>query len=172
MTPQPASMAVVEQYARQLVDRPGAARILALEAAPDWAGPQRLNVEGAVVQVRGCPSALAVREALSELGSDEYLVVLTDRSQSDLGESLTSQFHHSRIHAVDPWGAVAQMFAAPGVAADLRGLGLDVAGAIGSHRPSGGYPPMPAGAVTADHAARSLLAAVHNTPAAPDTSSL
>lgn len=152
-------VSAVEQYARQLVGRPSGARVLALRADPAWSGPANIDVDGVKVRVRGCPSALAAYQALLESGS-EYLILLTDQSADHLGASLTARFVMQRVQIVDPWNAVAAMFAAASVAADVRAGGPDVATTLADHRPVNGYPAAATGVVTADLAFRALLARV------------
>ena len=161
------SEAVIAQYARELAAGKGKTPVVALYAQPHWDGLTALDINGCTVLVRGCESSLAVREALLERPDDGYLIVLTDRESADLGESITSRFRHQRVERVDPWGTVAQMFGAARVAADLQRLGADMATALAANRPPGGYPPAPAGVVTAEHAANALLAAVLGTSATP-----
>src|SRR5215218_3308109 len=59
--------------------------IVGVHAAPQWNG-EGLEVEGEQVEVVPCPSVLAFREALVEHeGSEGRLVLLTDRSEKELG---------------------------------------------------------------------------------------
>ena len=157
--------ATVEQYARQLVAKAGTSRVLALAAQPVWDGPATLPFDGVQVRVRPCPSALAVWEALLERGRDDFLVVLTDRDLTDLGDSIAGRLHKQQVETVEPWGAVASMFGATSVASDLKRAGHELAMALTDHRPAGGYPAAASGVVTADLAMRSLLASVLDIPA-------
>ena len=161
------SAGVIAQYARELATGASKTPVVALYAQPSWDGVTALDIDGHTVLVRGCESSLAVREALLERPDDGFLIVLTDQESAELGESITSRFRYQRVERVDPWGTVAQMFAAGAVRADLRRLGPEMATALATNRPHGGYPPAPAGVVTAEHAANALLAAVLGTSATP-----
>ncbi|MSW41014.1 MAG: BREX-2 system phosphatase PglZ [Actinobacteria bacterium] len=166
MTPTPASPmpvaspSVVEQYARELVRKGGTTRVLALRASPSWHGPDHVIVGGDRVLVRGCGSALAVREAMLEREPSDWLVVLTDRPSDDLGLTLLARMLHQQVEPIDVWHTVPGLFEARSAAPELRALGPWVAAALVEHRPVSGYPVAPAGVVTRDHALRMLTAAV------------
>lgn len=155
----PASVPLVEQKARTLVRDGKGHRVLALRAAPMWNGPEAFEFDGNVVHVRACVSSLAVREALTDRKADDWLVLITDRSQQDLGESLLSRFVGQRVHPLEMWPAVPGMFGAWAVAPDLRDLPW-AAAALVEHCPSGGYPVATSGTVTRDHALGALTAIV------------
>ena len=154
---------VVETYARQLIEKArDEVRVLALRADPDWPGPDYVDIDGARVHVRGCPSSLAVREAFTDLG-DDFLVVLTDQDAESLGESLLTRFWHQRVELVDPWRSVAELFSAATVSSEVKAWGSELAEALADNRPSGGYPAAATGVVTAEVAMRGLLGAVLRT---------
>lgn len=155
----PASVPLVEQKARSLVRDGKGHRVLALRAAPTWSGPETFEFDGNVVHVRACISSLAVREALTDREADDWLVLITDRSQQDLGESLLSRFVGQRVHPLEMWPAVPGMFGAWAVAPDLRDLAW-AAAALVEHCPGGGYPVATSGTVTRDHALGALTAVV------------
>jgi hypothetical protein len=152
---------VVATYARYLVEKSSdEARVLALFANPAWTGSDQLDLDGARVLVRGCPSSLAVREAFMDVTDGDYLVVLTDQDADALGESITSRFWHQRVELVDPWRSVADLFSAHSVASEVKALGSEFAQALADARPSGGYAVAATGVVTADVAMRGLLTSV------------
>lgn len=155
-------VSVVEAYARHLIERARDARVLALRADPEWSGPEHLDLDGSRVQVRGCPSSLAVREAFAELDGD-YLVVLTDQDTDALGESIVTRFWRQRIELVDPWRSVAELFSAATVSSEVKAWGSEFAEVLADHRPAGGYPAAATGMVTADVSMRGLLGAVLRT---------
>ena len=155
---------VVETYARHLVEKSSdEPRVIALFGNPAWGGPGLLDIDGARVLVRGCPSSLAVREAFMDVAEGDYLVVLTDQDSDALGESLTSRFWHQRVELVDPWRSVADLFSAHSVASEVKTLGSEFAQALADARPAGGYPVAATGVVTADVAMRGLLMSVLQT---------
>ncbi|MEI8240786.1 MAG: BREX-2 system phosphatase PglZ, partial [Actinomycetota bacterium] len=134
--------------------------MLALRAAPSWAGADHVMVGDERVLVRACTSALAVREAMLERETDEWLVVLTDRPADDLGLTLLARMLHQQVEPIDVWHTVPGLFDARTVAPELRVLGSWVAAALVEQRPITGYPVAPAGVVTLDHALRVLTASV------------
>ena len=83
------------------------------------------------MRVVPCVSALAVREALLERVRDQWLVVLTDRPDDDLGAGVLSHLVWQRLRTPDPWDAVRLRFAATGVDPALTAAADDREIAIG-----------------------------------------
>jgi PglZ domain len=125
--------------------RDGRGRVIGVRAQPTWeAGP--LTVDGESVRVVGCTSALAVRAELAERGDPaEWLVILTDRDERDLGVDVVGRLERRRLHTLEPWMAVAASFGAQVVDPALRAV-PELATALLEHRPPSGYSPT-AGAV-------------------------
>ena len=98
------------------------------------------------VRVVPCVSALAVREALLERAAGQWLVVLTDRPDDDLGAGVLSHLVWHRLRTPDPWDAVRLRFAATGVEPALTAAADDREIAIGllTAAPPAGWPPAPA----------------------------
>ncbi len=150
-------LSMIEQYAQSLVRKARGARVLALRAAPRYDGPPAIDAAGESVLVRACVSSLAVREAIQEAGQDRYLVVLTDRPDDDLGDSLTSLFWHQSVQPVDQWRTIPGLFSADRLSPDLRRPeNAWLADALLANVPSTGYPVAGTGVVSLDHAAGSL----------------
>ena len=59
--------------------------VLGVRARPEWTGTPTFTHTDVPVRVVPCVSALAVREALLDRVRDQWLVVLTDRPDDDLG---------------------------------------------------------------------------------------
>ena len=113
------------------------------------------------MRVVPCVSALAVREALLARRRDQWLVVLTDRSDEDLGAGVLSHFLGHRLRTPDPWAAVRHRFAATGIdpASDRDGRRPGVAIGLLAATPPDGWPPAPGGVLTRDHAFGAVAAA-------------
>ena len=99
--------------------------VLGVRARPEWAGAAEFTHADVPVRVVPCVSALAVREALLGRADGQWLVVLTDRADDDLGAGVLSHLVWHRLRTPDPWDAVRLRFAATGVepGADRRGRG-------------------------------------------------
>ena len=137
--------------------------VLGVRARPDeWAGPEEFTHADVPVRVVPCVSALAVREALLGRAGGQWLVVLTDRPDDDLGAGVLSHLVWHRLRTPDPWDAVRLRFAATGVEPALTAAARDRDIAIGllTASPSAGWPPAPGGVLTRDHAL-GAVAAVH-----------
>ena len=111
---------LVRQYASSLVAKGGtatAASTLLLRAQPTWLGPDDFMVRDDTgtevrVLVRACVSALAVRDAMGQRQDGEYLVVLTDRPDADLGLGILSRCYDQRVVTPSMWEAVKGAFGA------------------------------------------------------------
>jgi hypothetical protein len=123
-----ASQAVIDSAVRQALEhtagrgRPGeppgqAERLILLRAAPQWRGSPAITVESPhgriTAQVRGCPTVLAVLDALSEQREPRtYLVVLTPCEDRDLGDSILAQAIGHEVRPIDRWDLVLEAFGA------------------------------------------------------------
>jgi PglZ domain-containing protein len=134
--------------------------VLAVSAKPDWDGPAEFEHDGVPVRIVGCPSTLAVREALLDRAPDRWLVLLTDRDDNELGLGITAHLTWQRTRRPDPWAAVQDRFEATRIDhrlvshADNRDLALGLLSA----RPPEGWPPARAALLTRDHALASVAA--------------
>ena len=118
------------------------ARVIGVHARPEWAEPASFTLEGEPIRVVPCRSALEVRVELVERDDPaEWLVLLTDRDERDLGRTCSTGSQDDRLESIDSWSAVAASFEARGVDAALRRT-PDLAGALLDHRPPAGYPPV------------------------------
>jgi hypothetical protein len=153
-----ASPALVAERAKKLV-ADGGARVLVLRARPRWNGPEELAVGGARVLVRTAVSQLAALSALAERGADDYLVLLSDRTDQDLGDAVMLRAHRQRVESVDEWSAVAGLYDARRLDPALLRVGPWVPAALLEHQPPEGWPRVATGIVTADHALGNLLGA-------------
>jgi PglZ domain-containing protein len=128
---------------------------LGIRARPEWGGADSFEHQGVPVTVKPCVSTLAVREALRERGPDRWLVILTDRDDTDLGAGVRSHLVWHRLRTPDPWDAVQARFDAAGLDALLtsapghREIAL---GLLACTPTDGGWPPAPGGVLTRDHA--------------------
>jgi hypothetical protein len=157
---------LVRQYANSLVAKSGRSSgspVLLLRALPVWDGPEaiELRLDGRVarVLVRPCVSTLAVRDAMTQRGDAEYLLVLTDCNDADLGLGILSRCFDQRVVTPSMWEAVKEAFGARQVDGVLGRMGW-VAEPLVQNAPPGGWPVAPAGVLTRDHALSHLTAHV------------
>ena len=138
------------------------AGVIGLIARPDRATDQDVTHDGQLVRVRAAESALAVREALLEHVEGDWMVVLTDRTDDDLGAGVLAHFVWQRLRRPDPWEAVRHRFQATGVdpALTTASGNRDLAIGLLAAAPDEGWPAAPAGVLTRSHA---LGAAAHTT---------
>lgn len=154
----PVAGEVTNAVVRSLIDRAGErperGRIIGIRATPDPAAQRTFEHRGETVQVVPCVSALAVRAALLDRADNEWLIILTDRSEEDLGAGILAHFASYHLKTPDPWDAIKQRFGATSLdrvlAARYRRTGI--AAGLLRISPEGGWPAAPAGALSADHA--------------------
>ena len=134
---------------------------LGVYAQPGLTEAQDVTHDGQVVRIRPAASTLAAREALLEHVHGDWLVIVTDRDERDLGAGVLAHFVGSQLRRPDAWEAVRQSFSASGVASSLSsGPGnRAIATALLACRPPEGWPPAPAGVLTRSHAMTSVARA-------------
>jgi hypothetical protein len=154
---QPASAAtlpVIKALLDQATSKGYRSGVLGVRSRPHWTGTPEFTHGDMKVRVVPCESALAVREAIAGRDRRQWLVVLTDRDDEDLGAGVRAHLAHNRLRTPDPWEAVRDCFAATGLDSALvssnghRDIALGLLAAI----PAGGWPPAPSGVLTRDHA--------------------
>ncbi|MEV7571532.1 BREX-2 system phosphatase PglZ [Pseudarthrobacter sp. NPDC089323] len=133
-------------------------KVIAIRAAPNPAARRSFEDHGERVDVVPCVSALAVRVALMEHSGGSWLVILTDRSEDDLGAGILAHFVGNQLRNPDPWEAVRQRFSATNLDRVLvREYGRpEIAQGILRISPDDGWPAAPAGILSADHALGSV----------------
>ncbi|GAA0398745.1 BREX-2 system phosphatase PglZ [Micromonospora gifhornensis] len=145
-------------------DEPGYA--IALATRPDWQGDPVFTVRDVRIRVVPCPTPLAARAAIHDRVDGERLVLLTDLSESQLGDGLLAHLSKQTVRKIDPWDLVRQLFG--GVARNdpmLVRSGRWVADALSDYAPPEGWPAPPGTILTRDHALRSLTAELLGLPA-------
>jgi hypothetical protein len=89
--------------------------VLGVHASIEYAGPLTFTHQDVPVRVERCVSALAVREAVLSHQPGQWTVVLTERTDEDLGTGLLSHLVGFRLRTPDPWAGVRDGFAAQGI---------------------------------------------------------
>jgi hypothetical protein len=135
---------------------------LGIRGRPTQIEPLATEHHGRDVRVVYCESSLAARETLLDWRPDSWLVIITDRSEDDLGAGVLSHLVGQQLRNPDPWQAVRQRFQAVAIDALLTsGRGQRaIANGLLETAPPGGWPSAPAGVLTRDHAFGSVARAV------------
>ena len=157
----PVSPAMVLAIVDEATEKDYASGVIGLRGAPDRAVTADLQHKGQTVRVRPAESALAVREVLAEHRDGDWLVVVTDRDDGDLGAGVLAHFVWQRLRSPDPWEAVRHRFAATGIDPALTSgrHSYDLAAALLAATPPVGWPAAPAGVLTRAHALSSVAKA-------------
>lgn len=134
--------------------------VIGLRGRPDPALNGDLTHDGRTVRIRAAESALAAREVLAEHRDGDWLVVVTDREDEDLGAGIRAHFIWQRLRSPDPWEAVRRRFAATGIdpALTTGPQGRALATALLAAAPTEGWPAAPAGVLTRTHALGAVAA--------------
>ncbi|MGO1198583.1 MAG: BREX-2 system phosphatase PglZ [Dermabacteraceae bacterium] len=106
--------------------RGGASRVLGIRASRGLETTQGLTDQhGEPVTVAWCPSALSCWDALATWDGSGWLVLLTDRTEDELGSGLLARLAQHRLQRPDAWESVKLRFRATGLD---RALLQDAAG--------------------------------------------
>lgn len=132
--------------------------VIGIRAVPDAAAAMTLQDKGQRVDVVPCVSALAVRDALRQHRDSDWLVILTDREESDLGPGILAHLVWQQLRNPDPWDAVRQRFDATSLDRALlrEGQRTELAFGLLKIAPDDGWPAAPAGVLSRDHALGSV----------------
>lgn len=124
---------------------------------------------GTTVRTVHCTSSLAARDALLKRVPEEWLVIVTDRSDDELGTGVLTHLVGHQLRRPDPWQTVRQRFAAQAVDSQLvaRAGHRDLAFGLLEVLPGGAWPPAPSGLLTRDHAFSTLARQVLGLPDGP-----
>lgn len=155
---QSASLPVVRSMIETVRKKGYNASVLGVRARPEWSGDSLFALDGAAVRVVPCPSALAAREALLTRADDEWLVILTDRDEQDLGAGIVSRLVGQRLRSPDPWEGVKLRFSSSGLDPSLTAHphARELALGLLQSAPAAGWPAAPGGVLTVDHALGSV----------------
>lgn len=164
-TPVLSDMLVRESAAAFVARADANSRILLLRAQPRWSGEPTLTIGDSQVRIAAGFSPLAILDAYSTLPDNEFLLVLTDRSDQELGSAVLIPAERQTVQFINEWSLVPGLFGATEMDPRLRAIGAWLPGALMQHQPAGGWPFVPAGAVTAEFAIRTLLAQCLGLPA-------
>jgi hypothetical protein len=92
----------IERWQARPADERG--RVIALRAAPEWDGPERLTVNGEDFPVRAASTVLGVFEALADCPGP--FVLITGLDNRDFGDTVRAGFDGNEIRTVDHWETV------------------------------------------------------------------
>lgn len=156
-----ASLPVVRTLVRRASrDGEETAGVLGIRALPQWHERSDLTLDGLDVHVAPCVSALAVREAIANRRADQWLVILTDRPDADLGVGIRAHLRGRRLYNPDPWDAVRDQYRATTLDRRLATAenAADLAAGILAARGETDWPPARAGFLTLEHVCSTVAA--------------
>jgi hypothetical protein len=132
--------------------------VLALAARPVWGGPEEFELaDGTRVAVRLARSVLAIRDALTDRGDYDWVVVLTDRDRAELPVGVLDHLVTGRLIELNPIPPLEELFRAtrrefnllaPSGGGSRNRLARAVLRELGGAEDP---PPAPGGVLTSDH---------------------
>ncbi|PKZ67582.1 BREX-2 system phosphatase PglZ [Gordonia terrae] len=152
-----ATRPIIAARLQQAVDKRYRRGVLGLRASATWQDGSFTH-DGVPVTVVGCPSTLAVWEAIDARDDQGWLVILTPVDEKELGDGVLAHLIDNRLLTPDPWAALRSTFAANTIepalyrVPDDRGLALGLLAAL----PNTAVTPAPGGVLTRDHAMSTL----------------
>lgn len=166
------SLPIVRFRLDEAADKNYSGGVVGIYARPSWTGPTHFEHRGLAVVVAACESSLAVREALINRPEPGWLVLITDREASDLGDGILTHVIGQRFRSPDEWEALRLRFSASGLDPSLQRAphARELAGALLAVEPIGGWPPAPSGVLTVGHVMAAVFRSHLGLPA--DTSAI
>lgn len=147
----------------------GSQRVIGVRAEPSPESERRFSDAGEQVHVLPCISSLSIRDALHRRVEGEWLIILTDRPEDDLGAGILGHFANQRLQAPGAWDALKERFAADRVDRALATLKNRLAIAQGMLRitPDDGWPAAPGAVLGIDHAFGAVASRLLAMPSGP-----
>lgn len=129
-------------------------RVIGVSADPDPEAERRFVDAGESIHVLPCVSSLAIRDALRKRAENEWLIILTDRPDDDLGAGILGHFVNQRLQKPGAWDALRERFGSDRIDRPLSALKQRQLVANGLLRitPDEGWPAAPGAVLTIDHA--------------------
>ena len=127
---------------------------IGIRVAGSYGGAASIVVDGHALQVLQCDTVLAVREALLDHPNDS--VILTPVEERDLGWDVLARLARTKLHTLQPWPTLLELFQANDVSPKLR-ESRGVAEYLLEHVPSGGFAPATTGKIDEETAWKIIL---------------
>jgi hypothetical protein len=144
-----ATLPQIRAQVANLLRRSPEARVIAIRTGGGWAGDAKFQVGEREFRARYCSSELAMREALLQGTDGSGLVLVTPLDESSLGQDLVARFARRRVHSVEAWTILKDVFQAREVDPSLLRKPW-LAEAVLEMIPPEGVPPVPSGVLDAE----------------------
>jgi hypothetical protein len=108
-----ASLSQIRAQVANVVRRAPEARVIGIRTVNGWKGNARISVSDLEFSVVYCASELQIRETLLDAGaSSTPVVVVTNLEEGSLGQDLVVRFARRRLHSVEGWTILKDVFQA------------------------------------------------------------
>ncbi len=155
MTVTPLREAELRGWLRSVVEKNlRGKRFVAIRHPGPWLGPPELRIGDQTYDVAVTRSALEVRQELARARpADRGVVVLTDRSDTDLGQDVLVRLAKERVNTLVPWESVKQLFKAHSIDPAIQGRDSEwMARELLEAAPVDGFDPVASGMLDEDTA--------------------
>jgi len=103
----PVSLVLLQVEVAEIRRKSKNGRSIGFHVAAPWTGPAELKAGDEELAVRYCPSPLSVRAELARgENAGKAVVLLTDRSESELGADVLARLAKQRLFRLDAWKAL------------------------------------------------------------------
>lgn len=152
--------ALREHLATWLTKSSRRARTILVRAQPRWSGAGVLTVGDVTVHVIEGVSGLAALDAMRTMPEGDFVAVLTDLTEAQLGSAVVLDASPQKITDLDEWSIVASAFGIrdDSISRPVKELGRWVPRLLADWRQDRSYRQLPPGSVlTPEHVTRALL---------------
>jgi hypothetical protein len=145
-----ASLSQIRAQVTNILRKSPEARIIGIRTLNGWQGATEIKLSDREFRVVRCTSELQIREALLDANSANLpVVIVTNLEEGELAQDLIARFARRRLHSIDGWTILKDIFQAREVDPSLlRQAGL--ADFVMEILPTEGVSPVPAGVLDAD----------------------
>jgi hypothetical protein len=108
-----ASLSQIRAQVANIVRRLPEARVIGIRTVNGWKGNAQISVSDREFKVVYCASELQIREVLLDAGATSTpVVVVTNLEEGDLGQDVVVRFARRRLHSVEGWTILKDVFQA------------------------------------------------------------
>ena len=108
-----ASLAQIRAHVASIVRHLPEGCVIEINTVNGWKGNAQINLSDREFRVVYCSSELQIREALLDAGATSTpIVVVTNLEEGDLGHDVVVRFTRRRLHSVEGWTILKDVFQA------------------------------------------------------------
>jgi hypothetical protein len=145
-----ASLSQIRAQVTNILRKAPGSRVIGIRTVNGWKGTSEIRVNDREYKVIHCVSELQIREALLDASSSDVpVVVVTNLEEGELGQDLVARFARRRLHSVEGWTILKDIFQAREIDPNLLQRSW-LADFMMEILPAEGVPPVPSGVLDAE----------------------